>query len=147
MNKLDKLQSRDPKKNLVFVYGSLKRGFSNHHLLSNKMSAILVVKGITQLEYSLIDLGCYPAIALKPTSQVTGELYRVTDACLEELDWLEGYPNYYTRSQVNILGSIKNFARKAWMYHFTEESAKGYEGSTVIESGTWSMKKLYKAYR
>lgn len=75
--------------NTVFVYGTLKRGGSNHAFLAGQqfLGAVRTVPGVT-----LYSLGEYPGMVRAPgdTDGVTGELWRVDDDCLAELDRLEG---------------------------------------------------------
>lgn len=72
--------------NLVFVYGSLMKGEFNHHLLKD---AEFVGEGsIYGKMYSLIY---YPAVVHSKVKQVYGEVYRVSEDTLKNLDELEGY--------------------------------------------------------
>ena len=75
--------------NLVFVYGTLKRGGSNHLFLQGQKfrGEARTVPGFT-----LYSLGDYPGMVRAPgdTAGVTGELWAVDDAGLAELDRLEG---------------------------------------------------------
>jgi gamma-glutamylcyclotransferase (GGCT)/AIG2-like uncharacterized protein YtfP len=86
---------------LVFVYGSLKRGFRNHRLLAGSR---LVGSGLTEPRYRLINLGPYPALieaSWLPTADeplsITGELYRIDGPTLAELDRLEDEGAMYRR--------------------------------------------------
>jgi gamma-glutamylcyclotransferase (GGCT)/AIG2-like uncharacterized protein YtfP len=49
-----------------------------------------------------------------PGQSVEGVLWRVTDQCMARLDSLEGYPNYYTRKQVQVQCGGDSFT--AWVY-------------------------------
>jgi gamma-glutamylaminecyclotransferase len=73
----------------VFVYGTLKRGGDNHHYLAYQQFL-----GVAQTPpgYTLYSLGDYPGMVRAPddTAGVIGELWAVDDACLKELDLLEG---------------------------------------------------------
>jgi gamma-glutamylaminecyclotransferase len=75
--------------NLVFVYGTLKRGGSNHFFLRGQkfLGNVRTVAGFT-----LYSLGDYPGMvrALSDATGVTGELWQVDDTALAELDRLEG---------------------------------------------------------
>jgi len=75
--------------NTIFVYGTLKRGGSNHFFLRGQkfLGNARTVPGFT-----LYSLGDYPGMVRAPsdTVGVTGELWSVDDACLAELDRLEG---------------------------------------------------------
>jgi gamma-glutamylcyclotransferase (GGCT)/AIG2-like uncharacterized protein YtfP len=70
----------------LFVYGSLRRGGSNHRELSG---ARFLGETRTAANYALARIGEYPAL-VAGTENVSGELYAVDDALLEELDAFEG---------------------------------------------------------
>ena len=75
----------------IFVYGTLKRGGSNHALLTGQrfLGAVRTPPGFT-----LYSLGDYPGMVRDPTdiAGVLGELWAVDSACLQRLDELEGVP-------------------------------------------------------
>jgi gamma-glutamylcyclotransferase (GGCT)/AIG2-like uncharacterized protein YtfP len=75
--------------NLVFVYGTLKRGGSNHAFLQGQKFLGDVRTGAG---FTLYSLGDYPGMvrARNDTAGVTGELWEVDDTVLAELDRLEG---------------------------------------------------------
>jgi gamma-glutamylcyclotransferase (GGCT)/AIG2-like uncharacterized protein YtfP len=80
---------------LVFVYGSLKRGMANHHHM-----AAAVFQGTAWLQgLALFDLGPFPmAIASgDPGHKLLGELYGVGPTHLAALDRFEGTPRLYRR--------------------------------------------------
>jgi gamma-glutamylaminecyclotransferase len=73
---------------VVFVYGSLKRGYALHHLLR---SAEYLGPASTQPLYRLFDLGSYPGLVEWPEGlEIQGELYSVTPDVLQRLDHAEG---------------------------------------------------------
>jgi gamma-glutamylcyclotransferase (GGCT)/AIG2-like uncharacterized protein YtfP len=88
---------------LIFVYGSLKRGFHNHAYFLNREPLFLA-----RLDgYQLLDRNVgYPAITKGP-SFVEGEVYEVNEKELNLLDQLESHPSYYRRTEliVSKLGS------------------------------------------
>jgi gamma-glutamylaminecyclotransferase len=75
--------------NTVFVYGTLKRGGSNHAFLRGQH---YLGPARTSPGFVLYSLGDYPGMVRAPGDGegVTGELWAVDDACLQELDDLEG---------------------------------------------------------
>ena len=80
---------------LVFVYGSLKRGMANHRQLAGATFAgTAVLQGL-----ALFDLGPFPmAVASsEPSNRLWGELYRVNGPHLAALDRFEGAPRLYQR--------------------------------------------------
>ena len=85
----------------VFVYGTLRVGESNHHLLCDAHGvAYRVATTRTAPRYTLLDLGRYPALVEGGSTAVVGELYRVAPAALAALDLLEGHPDLYERRPV-----------------------------------------------
>ena len=74
---------------LVFVYGTLKRGGSNHGRLAGQsyLGPARTAPGVT-----LYSLGEYPGLVAAPQDRdgVTGELWAVDDRALAGLDELEG---------------------------------------------------------
>jgi gamma-glutamylcyclotransferase (GGCT)/AIG2-like uncharacterized protein YtfP len=83
----------------LFVYGSLKRGFRHHDLLGG---ASFEGDARTAPDFSLVLQGEYPALVRGGTECVHGEIYRVTDELLTELDRFEGCPDLYLREQIQL---------------------------------------------
>ena len=100
----------------VFVYGTLMSGNSTRglHMFPD---AELVGKAETKnANFSLWDLGNFPAVGIKGNNKIQ-ETFNI-------LDQIEGYPNFYTRQQVETtLG-------KAWMYYIP--NVTDYEGINKI---------------
>lgn len=79
----------------VFVYGTLKRGYRNHHLLEgSKFQCEAVVKG-----FELYDLGPYPAVIESGDLEdlVKGEIFEIDGSALARLDELEEEGTLYKR--------------------------------------------------
>lgn len=85
----------------VFVYGTLKRGFSNHGLLSE---ARFLGEGLTIPKFAMYKVG-FPVLMESNGSvgRITGELYEVSARTLERLDMLEGVGRMYTREKVRVM--------------------------------------------
>jgi len=114
----------DPTAELVFVYGTLKRGQANHHWLSGApWRGEIVLAGLV-----LHDLGPFP-MAVEGEGTVRGELYAVDAAGLARLDVLEGYPRLYTR-QTRPLPD----GRRAWVY---VGRAAQVRHAPQLPDGTW----------
>ncbi|XVF42880.1 hypothetical protein PTKIN_Ptkin01aG0401100 [Pterospermum kingtungense] len=96
--------------NLIFTYGTLKRGFSNHVLLQDLMrTGDAVFKGTyrTVDKYPLV-CGPYrvPFLLNMPGSghRVTGELYAVSARGLDRVDELEGTSRgHYERLPIQLV--------------------------------------------
>src|SRR4051812_9691216 len=78
---------------LLFVYGTLKRGGRNHRLLADQR---FVAKVVTVSGFAVVDLGPFPGMVREGGSGVRGELYEVSDCCLDELDDFEGVPDLFS---------------------------------------------------
>ena len=88
---------------LLFVYGTLKRGCSNHHLLAGQT---FVGTARTPPGFSLYNLGGYPGIAPKSDDRtgVVGEVWSVDASGLEELDRFEGvHEGLYRRTPLPLM--------------------------------------------
>ena len=113
---------------LVFVYGTLLSGEPNnkHYLGNSERMGNEVVSGFT-----MISVGNFPACIQNPNSEVSilGEVWKIDEETLKRLDYLEGYPHFYNRVEVD------TFAGKAWMYCFPE--TKLNDSVHVISSGSW----------
>ena len=118
--------------NYVFVYGTLKKGYGNHAAFLNKEPLCTI---IAELPFTMVDLGPYPALV--PTHgldrQITGEIYEVDDVILEGLDHLEGYPEYYNRTQFDL--RPYGIDGDAWVY-FIEHMH--YEDEKIVINGDWN---------
>lgn len=73
----------------LFLYGTLKRGGSNHAFLSGQR---YLGDARTKPGFTLYSLGDFPGMVRSPgdTKGVNGELWAVDAACLQQLDELEG---------------------------------------------------------
>lgn len=114
----------------VFVYGTLKRGGSNHAFLGGQryLGDARTVPGFT-----LYSLGDYPGMVRAPgdTAGVTGELWVVDDGCLAELDRLEGLDEgLYER--IDVVLAPNHLASSAQTYLY----ARAHHGLSPV-GDTW----------
>ena len=85
---------------LVFVYGTLKTGGSNHGLMGG---AELIGEAITVGDHFTMLDGGYPYTFLEGICRIKGELFSVEDdATLTRLDRLEGHPDHFMRYPVQV---------------------------------------------
>ncbi|OLQ92064.1 gamma-glutamylcyclotransferase [Vibrio ponticus] len=111
---------------LVFVYGTLRRGESNHHFLS---AAQFLGLHETAAEYAMYDLGAYPAV-ISGHQSIFGEVYLIDNEILNSLDRLEDVPVEYRRELINTpFGD-------AWIYIFQDEKKL----NSIISSGNWDLR-------
>lgn len=100
------------KEHLVFVYGSLRQGHGNHHLLEG---SCFYGTGRTVNNYAMYMISGYPYVtSSEERYPVIGELYGVDEDMLERLDKMEGHPRYYVRKETSV--TIKGEPYTAWMY-------------------------------
>ena len=96
-------------KHHLFIYGTLKRGYSRHDLLKGQ---IFLGEKRTTPNYRLYKCGSFPALvdAAKvdvelPGLSVQGELWDVDDNCLKVLDAIEGVETgMFERRPIRLLG-------------------------------------------
>ena len=106
---------------LVFVYGSLKRGFRNHRLLA---AAEFIGVAQTEPRFRLLDLGPHPAMIEHPAAPlaIAGEVYRIDSATSAALDRLEDEGVEYRRVVVPVTMiegpgcDQRVVVRQAWTY-------------------------------
>jgi len=121
----------------IFVYGTLKKGFPNHHRIFGGYD-IKITPACTYGK--LYDLGWYPAITVG-TDKVFGELIEFDNPeILQKVDYLEGYKgenhqhNYYERREVDVFMGSNSV--KAWVYFMNSDRVKR-NISKLIKSGKW----------
>lgn len=97
----------------VFVYGTLKKGFRNHHYLGGLKGKSAFAPGIN------LFIGSSPfPFAKRGERTAIGELYEIDEATLEKLDRLEGHPVFYKREQTRIVG--EDIDTMAWIYLYPD---------------------------
>ncbi len=100
----------------VFVYGTLKRGGSNHALLAAQRFA---GPAQTAPAYRLLQLDGYPGMIRVETGgrSIEGELWEVDLPCLARLDELEGTDlGLYSRVPVALLAPWAHCAAETYLY-------------------------------
>lgn len=100
---------------LVAVYGTLKRGESNHGVMRSANAAFRGEDTLAGM--ALYDLGPYPAARPHPALETRVEIYEIDAAMLSILDTLEGYrgdsgSDLFTRREV-----ATRFG-PAWVYFY-----------------------------
>ncbi|MES9821043.1 MAG: gamma-glutamylcyclotransferase family protein [Candidatus Thiodiazotropha sp.] len=109
---------------LVFVYGTLRQGEVNHHLLSG---AEFCGEHMTRPQYRMLNLGAYPGVVDGGSTAIVGEIYRIDKKQFVHLDRLEAYPVLYNRKLIPTRWG------RAWIYLYRgNRSAR-----PVIPSGNW----------
>jgi gamma-glutamylcyclotransferase (GGCT)/AIG2-like uncharacterized protein YtfP len=100
----------------LFIYGTLKRGLRNHHLLIGQP---FVGEAITEPRYRLYDCGAYPALVEDQAAgqAVRGEVYLLEAATIRQLDLLEEAPVLYERLPVR----LQDFTHPVWTYLYRQD--------------------------
>lgn len=113
-------------KTKVFVYGTLKKGNNIRGLDSLCADAKLIGEAETQRDsYSLFDLGAFPAVSPGGVHRIKGEVWEISEQLLnEQLDSIEGYPDFYNRKQV------ETDRGTAWMYYI--ENVHRYNPTHIV---------------
>lgn len=111
---------------LVFVYGTLKRNHYNHEVMK-QAKGIHIKDAVTAPEYTMLNLGAFPAVLTRGDTAISGEVYEVDN--LDRLDQLEGYPTLYDRIQIQLEGIDK----PVWIYVMHEPRY----ARDVVRSGKW----------
>lgn len=129
---------------LVFVYGTLKKGFGNHSLLND--STFLGEAILEDPALKLVDLGFCPAVVRVPNTEnlcgsgVAGELYSVNNKTFLQLDILEGNGVLYARErfqvtyychETEVMGEVT-----AWVYLLPESHLEPLTTSRVKFAST-----------
>lgn len=109
-------------KTYVFVYGTLKTGGGNHHLLHSSTSLGLATT--TEDTFTMYD-GGFPYVIDEGFFKIRGELFEVTNPItLENLDRLEGVPSHFCRRDVEVK-TDDGEVHEAFMY-VAGQSTKAY---------------------
>ena len=115
--------------NLVGVYGTLKKGQSNHHILADARFV-----GRCRLnQITLYDLGPYPGAKLSPGNGIDVEAYEVTREIFARLDELEGYNVEAPESGLYDRCQLETPFGAAWVYVYNGDVS----GCPEILSGGW----------
>lgn len=106
---------------LLFTYGTLRRGFRNHHFLENAKfiaTAISIEKIDTVLRTTPDYPEGYPVafISKSPKAQnLSGEIFEIDEITLSRIDKLEDYPHEYDRVSLQF-ECEDNITRSALIY-------------------------------
>lgn len=116
----------------VFVYGSLKKNFENHFWLLSNTAKFITNALTSNKSFDLVSVrDSYPSV-VKGDNKIYGEIYEIDNECLRELDYLEGYPDLYTRNEYSF--DTEKGKMKALMYVMPEKTVKKYNSDIKSES-------------
>ncbi len=120
---------------LVFVYGTLRRGFHNHRLLQH---AECLGEAQTVEAYVLRSrAGGIPFVGRDlALSSIHGELFRIDERTLAQLDRLEGYrpeaheSSWYQRERIEV--RCNGQRHTAWIYFNSDVT------QPIVPHGDWA---------
>lgn len=101
---------------LIFVYGTLKRGFRRSRFLENQT---FLAEAVTAPHYCLYDCGEYPGLVLDQEAgcSIHGELWCVDEIGLKLLDEVEGVAqNLYSRHEIELISPAQIQVAQAYYY-------------------------------
>ncbi|KPP98014.1 gamma-glutamylcyclotransferase [Marinobacter sp. HL-58] len=116
-------------KHVVAVYGTLKQGFGNHHLLGKAC----YIGSDTLTSLTLYDLGPYPGALPKPSEGVSVEVYAVNGPLLAMLDELEDFNPRARKASLYLRKRMQTRHGLAWVYLYN----RPVRSSQRINSGNW----------
>lgn len=115
----------------LFIYGTLKRGASNHAVLADQA---FLGEARTVGGYRLYVVADYPGLVRDPTDHrgVVGELWTVTPDALARLDAFEGVPEkLYRRDRIELVAPQDTVVAETYYY------LRNTRGRRPIISGSW----------
>ncbi len=123
-----------PGRLLLFVYGTLKRGGSNHHALAGQ---IYVGDARTPPGYRLYLVADYPGMVADASDRtgVSGEVWEVDAPALRRLDALEGVDEHlYRRDTIRLLAPFADETVQTYFY------LRSIRGRRPFPDGTWPVR-------
>lgn len=112
---------------IVFVYGTLRKGGSNHHRMAGA-----VERGPGTVRGRLFQVDWYPGLLLDETGvDIRGEAYEVDATTLAALDAFEG--SHYRRVSVRIMPTDGGVIIDAWIWEYIAP----IDDLREITSGDW----------
>lgn len=107
---------------------TMGKGFDRYEVEEVELIANIVSKAKTiHPDFTMIDLGSFPGVIKittdgQPHAHIQGEVWEVNDEVLEQLDGIEGHPEFYERFKTETTEGI------AWMYVLPESYIAMYKG-------------------
>lgn len=132
----------------LFVYGSLKKGFENEHILDKGR---YISKATTVRKFAMYKAkgGEYPYLLKnKPLHNIEGELYKIARKdLLKKIDIFEGSPDYYTREAIEVKSRSFETNKRAFTYFYTNklDSKKKQPITTWKKQESFDLDAYYKS--
>lgn len=114
---------------LLFVYGTLKKGFGANDLLQ---PATLVAEDVPIRGFSMYSNGSFPMVvkSRNPKDTVYGEIWEIHENTLRRLDSYEGHPHLFVRDYLPSDQIEFSSDLGVWMYYYNRLPPGGH-----VESG------------
>jgi len=111
----------------IAVYGTLRRNFGNYRALLEEQE--FLGQETLDLPYRMVSLGGFPGLVVSDKLHpIVIEVFNIDDECARSVDGLEGYPTFYTRTE------IPTSFGDAWVYYLAN---KDFKGLAPVEEGDW----------
>jgi gamma-glutamylaminecyclotransferase len=130
----------------LFVYGTLMKGFHNHHIIENfpflgEYETVNKFHLVGAKSKAFPYLTKYEISPIIPFTRVKGEVYYVSNEVIQRLDNLEGHPVVYTRQSIEVTDGISILNVNCYILDNEElaEQVKNNLGIRFdsIPSGNW----------
>ena len=92
----------------IFVYGTLKKGFSNHSQLKRILASSKYLNVRSKDKYLLYEKKePFPYLSFSKGRGriVKGQLFNIFDSKEKELDYFEDVPNLYKKGKIDVIDS------------------------------------------
>jgi gamma-glutamylcyclotransferase (GGCT)/AIG2-like uncharacterized protein YtfP len=145
---------------LLFVYGTLRKGFSNHYLLDGatflgdgKTVDTFYMVGRLNFELDEFEDGRSPPRQLlfpyifkgslradQVCAHIIGELYEISNEVFVEIDKHEGHPDIYKRTEIDVIVENKLYRVATYILESPEIKAEISDILNLfvpISSGDW----------
>lgn len=125
-----------------FVYGTLRPGYGNYRRCLSDIRHTVVLATLAGARMFALHRS-FPYVSTKgagPQDIVVGELIKVApehyEMALERLDFLEGHPVHYTRTEMVV--ATDDGAVEAWVYLAGQAVEERLSEDKVVASGDWA---------
>jgi gamma-glutamylcyclotransferase (GGCT)/AIG2-like uncharacterized protein YtfP len=124
-----------------FVYGTLRPGYGNYrHFLAPVSHTVVPARLPGALMYARGGGIPYVTLGGEPTDSVVGALVDVApwdyEGVLACLDRLEGHPDHYVRTAVEVV--TETGSTKAWAYLASRRVAVALSKDWLVAGGDWA---------
>lgn len=117
----------------LFVYGTLRPHFRSEWGQMMLEGAVNIGAGSTP--GVMYDLGAFPAVVFAEGSdRVFGDVLRISEKQLPQLDRYEGHPHLFERREVTVLTTNGEMQCQAYEWAYPKKFSEGEK----VPSGVWS---------